>query len=118
MHSDLFTQLSRRYDLIVSNPPYVSRDEYATLPGEYHHEPELGLISDEQGLGLPLRILYEAVDYLKPHGLLIMEVGYSHALLAERLQSVPLLWLDFEHGGEGVFAITASDLLQFRERLN
>lgn len=118
IHSDLFAQLNRHYDLIVSNPPYVSQEEYVALPDEYQHEPELGLISDEQGLGLPLRILREALDYLQPQGLLIMEVGYSHELLAERLHGVPLLWLEFEDGGAGVLAITASDLRQFRERLN
>lgn len=118
IQSDLYTQLSETYDLIVSNPPYVSPAEYAELPSEYHHEPAIGLLSEEQGLALPLNILRQAADYLQPDGLLILEVGYSHQLLAARLQAVPLLWLDFNHGGEGVLALTASQLHQYREALN
>lgn len=115
IHSDLFSAVSGKYDLIVSNPPYVSKQEYDELPDEFLHEPELGLVSEDEGLELPLRILAEAADYLTATGVLVMEVGYSNELLAARLESVPLLWLEFEHGGEGVLAITSSELQQYRE---
>lgn len=115
LHSDLFAAVSGKYDLIVSNPPYVSKQEYDELPGEFLHEPELGLVSEDEGLELPLRIMREAADYLSDSGVLVMEVGYSNELLAQRLESVPLLWLEFEQGGEGVLAITAGELQQYRE---
>jgi ribosomal protein L3 glutamine methyltransferase len=116
--SDLFDSLTGRYDLIVANPPYVSREEYDDLPAEFTHEPELGLVSAEEGLQIPLQILREAVDYLTDSGLLVMEVGYSHEALAQRLQGVPLLWLEFEHGGDGVLALSAAQLQQYREQFN
>lgn len=115
VQSDLFTALEGKYDLIVSNPPYVSKQEHDELPDEYLHEPELGLVSEDEGLELPLRILREAADYLNESGVLVMEVGFSHDLLAQRLQKIPLLWLEFEQGGEGVLAITAGELQQYRE---
>lgn len=110
VESDLFEHLDPGYDLILCNPPYVGAEEVAEMPPEYRHEPELGLLSAEDGLQLPLQILRSAADYLTGQGLLIMEVGYSHNLLAARLPDVPLLWLEFEHGGEGVFALTTSQL--------
>jgi ribosomal protein L3 glutamine methyltransferase len=106
------------FDLIVSNPPYVSREEVEALPDEYHHEPELGLVSDDDGLAIPLEILRNAADFLTDDGVLVMEVGFSHELLAQRLKDVPLLWLEFEFGGEGVLALTASQLRQYREAFN
>ncbi|MCB1650072.1 MAG: 50S ribosomal protein L3 N(5)-glutamine methyltransferase [Pseudomonadales bacterium] len=108
--SDLFASLAGRYDLILSNPPYVSQEEIDELPQEYRHEPALGLHSQDNGLAIPLQILREAANYLSEDGLLIMEVGYSHEALAERLPGVPFLWLEFEHGGEGLFALTAGQL--------
>lgn len=116
IESDLFSALTRRYDLIVCNPPYVSAQEIAELPTEYTHEPVLGLLSADDGLALPLKILRQAADFLTSRGTLIMEVGYSWNALAERLSDVPLMWLEFEHGGEGVFSLTASELEQYRER--
>lgn len=77
LESDLFQGLHGTYDLIVSNPPYVSADEVAALPAEYQHEPELGLLSDDEGLAIPLRILREAPAYLSEQGMLIVELGYS-----------------------------------------
>jgi ribosomal protein L3 glutamine methyltransferase len=118
IESDLFAALDERYDLIVSNPPYVSQAEIDALPGEFRHEPILGLFSAEQGLAIPLAILREAADYLTEHGLLVMEVGYSAERLQQRLAGVPLLWLEFEDGGGGVFAITRAQLLQYREAIN
>lgn len=108
--SDLFASLAGPYDLILSNPPYVSQEEIDELPQEYRHEPALGLHSQDNGLAIPLQILREAANYLSEDGLLIMEVGYSHQALAERLPGVPFLWLEFEYGGEGLFALTARQL--------
>ncbi|MCP5357438.1 MAG: 50S ribosomal protein L3 N(5)-glutamine methyltransferase [Pseudomonadales bacterium] len=108
--SDLFASLDGPYDLILCNPPYVSQEEIDELPEEYRHEPALGLHSEDNGLAIPLQILRDAPRYLSEDGLLIMEVGYSHEALAERLPGVPFLWLEFAHGGEGIFALTARQL--------
>lgn len=112
LESDLFQGLHGTYDLIVSNPPYVSADEVAALPAEYQHEPELGLLSDDEGLAIPLRILREAPAYLSEQGMLIVELGYSWELLADRYPDLPVLWLDFDSGGEGVFAISRDALIR------
>lgn len=114
VRSDLFQQLQGEFDLIVCNPPYVSQAEIDDLPAEYAREPVLGLLSGDEGLQIPLRILREAGNFLTEDGLLVMEVGYSHDRLAQRLREVPLLWLEFEQGGEGVFAITTSQLQQYQ----
>jgi len=112
VESDLFQGLHGTYDLIVSNPPYVSVDEVAALPAEYQHEPELGLLSDDDGLAIPLRILRDAAAYLSEQGMLIVELGYSWELLADRYPDLPVLWLDFDSGGEGVFAISRDALIR------
>ena len=118
IESDLFDTIDSRYDLIVANPPYVPVEEYDELPAEFAREPALGLISKDAGLQIPLKILRDSVDYLFADGLLVMEVGYSHPQLSERLKQVPLLWLEFERGGEGVLALTAGQLQQYREQFN
>lgn len=118
IQADLFAGLNEKYDLIVTNPPYVSREEVDELPEEYRHEPELGLVSNEDGLEIPLRILREAPQYLNEDGVLIMEVGYSWQALAERLPQVPFLWLEFAHGGEGVCRLTAHQLREASSHLN
>ncbi len=116
--SNLFESVNAAYDLIVANPPYVSNQEYAQLPAEFSHEPALGLISADEGLQILLQILREAADYLSDSGLLVMEAGYSHEALSQRLHQVPLLWLEFEHGGEGVLTLRAEQLQQYREQFN
>ncbi len=116
IQSDLLLAVEGQYDLIVTNPPYVPVEEYGELPTEYLHEPSLGLVSEDDGLQIPLQILRDSVDHLTESGVLVMEVGYSHAQLSERLAQVPLLWLEFENGGEGVLALTARQLQQYREQ--
>ena len=100
----------KRYDLIVSNPPYVSAEDVAVLPDEYHHEPVLGLEGGGDGLDIVRRILAGAKDHLTEDGLLIVEVGLMQGALSESMPDMPFIWLDFEQGGEGVFLLNASDL--------
>lgn len=116
VESDLYEALGgRRYDLIVSNPPYVNRDEWQNLPPEYHAEPRLGLESGETGLDCVRRILQGAEAHLKPNGILVVEVGSSAEALEYAYPEVPFCWLDFERGGEGVFLLTAEQVNAFRE---
>jgi ribosomal protein L3 glutamine methyltransferase len=110
VQSDLFDKITGKFDLIVTNPPYVADDEYSELPEEYHNEPELGLVSDEQGIGIPLRILERAARFLKPEGLLILETGATWPVLADARPDLPFLWLEFEHGGEGVCVLSKEQL--------
>lgn len=113
IESDLFHGLhGRTYDLIVSNPPYVTEDEYAAMPGEYSHEPKLGLTSGVDGLDLCLRMLDEAANYLSEDGLLIVEVGESEHALAALLPEVPFVWIEFKVGAMGVFALERRDLVR------
>ncbi|WP_456418091.1 50S ribosomal protein L3 N(5)-glutamine methyltransferase [Thiolapillus sp.] len=114
--SDLFDELpGRQYDLIVSNPPYVSTEEMQTLPEEFQHEPALGLEAGEDGMDIAARILQEGRRFLKPGGIMIVEVGDSMEYLLARYPQVPFLWLDFERGGHGVFLLTAEQLQQYQE---
>ncbi len=109
--SDLFDALAgERYDLVVSNPPYVPASRVTTLPEEYRAEPVLGLASGDDGLDLPLRLLREAPDFLAPGGVLFCEVGESESRLQNLLQAVPFTWLEFEQGGSGVFTIDRKQL--------
>ena len=113
VRSDLFSGLAgERYDLIVSNPPYVTDDEYAALPGEYAHEPKLGLTAGVDGLDIALRILRDAADHLTDDGLLIVEVGESEHALNALLPGVPFVWIEFKVGPMGVFALERHDLDQ------
>lgn len=116
LRSDVFDGLDgERYDLIVSNPPYVSRTEMQDLPAEYRHEPVLGLEAGEDGMDVVSRILKDAPEYLTDDGILIIEVGASAELLMARYPDVPFLWLDFERGGDGVFLLTAEQLCEFHD---
>ena len=112
LQADLFNGVNRRYDLILANPPYVSPEEIAQLPGEYGHEPALGLDGGADGVDIAERLLKQAAKRLNPGGWLILETGYSAGELEIRFPETDFLWLEFEHGGTGVCALTAEQLLE------
>jgi ribosomal protein L3 glutamine methyltransferase len=114
VQSDVYTGLGgKRYDLIVSNPPYVSREEWWALPPEFHAEPRLGLESGEDGLDCVRNILRGAARHLKPNGILVVEVGSAAEALMEAYPEAPFCWLEFERGGDGVFLLTAEQAARF-----
>lgn len=88
-------------------------EEYEALPREFLEEPRLGLVSDNEGLDIPLRILREAGAWLNPQGILVLETGATWPLLDEACPRLDMLWLDFEHGGEGVCMVRRDALLDF-----
>jgi len=111
IQSDLFSALEgRRYDLIVSNPPYVGLEELDNLPSEYHHEPRLGLAAGAAGLDVVVEILRQAAGHLQRDGLLIVEVGNAQYPLCAAFPDIPFTWLEFERGGQGVFLLNAAQL--------
>lgn len=111
VESDLFSGLSgRQYDLIVSNPPYVDARDLAAMPAEYHAEPALGLASGDDGLDFTRRLLAQAAEHLSEDGLLVVEVGNSQQALEQAFPSLPMVWVEFERGGHGVFVLPASAL--------
>lgn len=112
VHSDLFEALNprhRTYDLIISNPPYVDAQDMATLPPEYQHEPRIALEAGEDGLNIVNAIMQQASAFLKPEGLLFMEVGNSCGAFEAKYADWPITWLEFERGGEGVLMLSAKD---------
>ena len=116
--SDLFQQLQGEvYDLIVTNPPYVTHAETDALPREYAHEPELGLRAGDDGLDLALRILRDAPEHLSGHGLLICEVGEAERALVELLPELPLAWVEFKVGQMGIFVAERADLVAHAARI-
>lgn len=110
VRSDVFDGIEGRYDVILSNPPYVDAEDIADMPREYSHEPELGLAAGGDGLDIAHRIIAGAAAHLNPGGLLIVEVGNSWVALQEAYPDLPFTWLEFENGGDGVFLLTAEDL--------
>ncbi|MDE2150294.1 MAG: 50S ribosomal protein L3 N(5)-glutamine methyltransferase [Gammaproteobacteria bacterium] len=113
---DLYAPLGRhRFDLILANPPYVPTAEWTELAPEYRHEPRLGLDGGDDGLALVARILDGAPAQLDEGGWLICEVGGSQPLFSARWPDIPVEWLSFEHGGDGVFAIERESLAAWIE---
>lgn len=101
----------RRYDLIVSNPPYVPGAEYADLPPEYGHEPRMGLESGADGLDFVRQMLQMAPANLTENGLLVCEVGSAAEAVATQYADWPLTWVEFATGGDGVFIISRDELV-------
>jgi len=110
LQGNLFSSLdSRRYDLIIANPPYVGATAMASLPAEYRHEPGLALASGEDGLDLTRAILGGAQRHLQPGGLLVVEIGHNRAALEAAFPATPFTWLDTSAGDQYVFLFTWLD---------
>ncbi len=116
--SDLFSGLSgEHYQLIVSNPPYVTNAETDALPQEYSHEPEMGLRAGFDGLDLALKILRDAPLHLSQDGLLICEVGEAEQALVKLLPDVEFAWVEFKVGQMGIFAVECAELIVHHPRI-
>jgi len=109
--ADLFPPPGVVYEIIVSNPPYVPTSRLAELPPEYAHEPVLALDGGPAGLDVVARLLAGAPGYLAPGGILIIEVGEAQEAFTATYPELPVTWLEFERGGEGVFLISRDDLM-------
>ena len=111
MRADLVTSLSSgSVDVVLANPPYVSRAEMTELPPEYSAEPRIALEADAEGTALAVRLLREGGRVLAPDGLMVLEVGETWRALEDRLSKVPFLWLELPQGGSGVAVINAHEL--------
>ncbi|WP_430232190.1 50S ribosomal protein L3 N(5)-glutamine methyltransferase [Nitrosomonas communis] len=112
IQSDLFNALAgRRYDVIISNPPYVNAESMAALPEEYRHEPRIALAAGPDGLALIQTILSEAANYLTEEGLLIVEIGHNRDALEQSFPHLPFTWLETSAGDQFVFMLKRSDLI-------
>lgn len=110
--SDMFSALQgKKYDLIISNPPYVDAPSMAKLPAEYRNEPQLALGSGPAGLDHTATILREAANYLTDEGLLVVEIGHNRDALIEAYPNLPFTWLEVSSGNEFVFLLTKAQLL-------
>ena len=111
VESDLFAAVKgKRYDLILSNPPYVTSEAMDALPAEYRHEPALALAAGPDGLDVVRRILASAREHLNPGGVLAIEVGHNQDLVTEAFPGLAAVWLDTEHAAGKVFLVTREDL--------
>ncbi|MEW6562947.1 MAG: 50S ribosomal protein L3 N(5)-glutamine methyltransferase [Pseudomonadota bacterium] len=112
IESDLYQHLGgKKYDLIISNPPYVNAESVAALPAEYLHEPALALGSGEDGLDATRVILSQAADHLNPGGILVVEIGHNRDDLEAAFPDLPFTWLDISAGDEYVFLLHRDDLV-------
>ena len=112
IESNLFANLGgRKYDIIISNPPYVDAESVALLPQEYLHEPELSLGSGDDGLDATRAILAQAADHLTDNGILIVEIGHNREVLEAAYPDLPFTWLDVTAGDQFVFMLHRNDLL-------
>ena len=109
VESDLFENIEGVFDLIVSNPPYVGSKSYQALPPEYHHEPGLALIAEQNGLDFIARILHDSPPFLRDNGILVLEMG-EVAEEAEKAFPHPFKWVELDNGGEGIAVLEAKHL--------
>jgi ribosomal protein L3 glutamine methyltransferase len=111
IESDLFAAVpGARYDLIISNPPYVTAEAMTALPPEYRHEPALALAAGEDGLDVVRRILADAPNHLNPGGVIAIEVGHNRDLVDEAFPELNITWLDTDYAEGKVFLLTREDL--------
>lgn len=119
IHSDLFDSLAgRRFDLIISNPPYVTAAAMNALPPEYLHEPRMALAAGDDGLDIVRRILDQAGEHLNPGGLLAVEIGHNRAIVESAFPELPFVWLESTGGDDMVFLLRADDLPGAASRLS
>ena len=112
VQTDLFDRLeARRYDLILSNPPYVNAAAMRALPREYRREPRLALAGGRDGLDLVRRVLAQAAAHLNPGGLLVVEIGHNRAALEKAYPRLPFIWLETSAGEDYVFMLRKEDLI-------
>lgn len=112
IESDGFAAIAgQRYDVIISNPPYVNAEAMATLPDEYRREPQLALASGEDGLDFVRIILEQAAAHLNPKGVLVVEIGNNQSALEQAFPELPFTWLDTDAGDEFVFMLRREDLI-------
>lgn len=115
IQSDMFSALKdNKYDLIISNPPYVDAPSMATLPKEYRNEPQIALGSGDAGLDHTHTILREAADYLNDGGLLVVEIGHNRDALVEAYPDLQFVWLEVESGDEFVFLLSKEQLIAYQ----
>ena len=110
VESDLFSRIDAVYDLVIANPPYVSRDEFESLPAEYRHEPARGLRAGEEGVGVIGGILADVGPHLATEGLLVVEAGSCRPALEARYPGLPFTWLELERGGGNVFLLRGDEI--------
>lgn len=111
VRSDVFAQVDgRRFDLILSNPPYVTAEAMDALPPEYLHEPRMALASGDDGLDVVRRLLAQAADHLNPGGILAVEVGHNRHIVEEAFPELPFNWLSTRGGDDMVFLLRREDL--------
>lgn len=116
VQSDLFDQLEGKFDLILSNPPYVDEEDLSSMPSEFRHEPIMALSAGKDGLEFARRILHDAQQFLTEDGFLVMELGNSWVHLEAAYPQIPWLWLEFERGGHGVLMISRAELVEYFPR--
>lgn len=111
IQSDLFSKLNqKRYDLIISNPPYVNAESMSCLPEEFRHEPSIALAGGDDGLAIVRNILLNAANFLNDEGLLIVEIGHNRSALEQLYPKIPFTWLETSAGDQFVFMLKKSDL--------
>ena len=114
VQSDVFSGvMGQTYDLIVSNPPYVDAEDMSDLPQEFLHEPSLALAAGHDGLDIVQTILEQAPQHLSPEGWLFVEVGNSSVHMEQRFPGLNVQWIEFELGGQGVFAVARQTLVDY-----